>query len=318
MRERRSEQPPTLRQCLDSVRAALRDNGICEWQIEADILLRRVVEVGRADFLSLVYGGEDRLTHAQALRLRASIARRLDGEPLAYIVGRREFYGLDLQVNEHTLIPRQETELLVELALEYLSNRGEEHRTPTLVDVGTGSGAVALAIAANSERINVIGVDISRSALNVAAGNAARLTSAQGSPLSDSVTFIQADLLTAVTGPVDIIVSNPPYIPSGLMEDLPAEVRREPFAALDGGIDGLEHFRRLATQANYSLAPGGVMIVELMPERMDAAMGLAVPAIPNIAAIYSRRDLMGNRRALVVEMGEDGAGHSARTRKPLF
>ncbi len=317
MRPRRSEQLHTLRQSLDSVRAALCERGICEWHIEADVLLRYVVGVDRADFLSLVYGGEDHLTHAQSLRLGTLIARRLDGEPLAYIVGRREFYGLDMEVNENVLIPRQETELLVELALEYLANRGKEQRTPTLVDVGTGSGAVALAVAANSERVNIIGVDISRSALDVAAGNAARLTSARGSPLSDSVAFVLGDLLTSFSGPVDIIVSNPPYIPSGLIGDLSTEVRREPVGALDGGIDGLEHFRRLTAQASDRFAPGGVMIVELMPEQMDAAMSLAVRNMPNIAAVRSRRDLMGNRRALVVEIGEDGAGYSARTHKPL-
>ena len=305
MRESRPEQPHTLSRSLDSVRATLRDHGIAEWQIEADVLLRHVVGVGRADFLSLVYGREDRLTHTQSLRLSTLVARRLDGEPLAYIVERREFYGLDLEVNENVLIPRQETELLVEVALEYLAGGDRRHRPPTLVDVGTGSGAVALAVAAHSENVGVVGVDISGGALDVAIRNRDRLTAGGGSMLRNRVDFVLGDMLTAVAGPIDIIVSNPPYIPSGMLGSLAVEVRREPVEALDGGADGLDHFRRLTTQASERLAPGGAMIVELMPERMDAAMRLARRNIPNILAVSCRLDLMGNRRALVVEVEDD-------------
>ncbi len=310
MRESRPEQPHTLRRSLDSVRATLRDHGIAEWRIEADVLLRHVAGVGRADFLSLVYGGEDRLTHAQSLRLSTLVARRLEGEPLAYIVERREFYGLDLEVNENVLIPRQETELLVELALEYLASGDRGHRPPTLVDVGTGSGAVALAVAAHSENVGVVGVDISSGALDVAIRNRDRLSAASDSPLSNDVEFVLGDMLTAVAGPVDIIVSNPPYIPSGMLGSLAVEVRSEPVEALDGGADGLDHFRRLTTQASERLAPGGVMIVELMPERMDDAMRLTRRDIRNVAAVSCRLDLMGNRRALVVEVEGDWAGNS--------
>ena len=177
MRGSRSEQHRTLRHSLESVRAELREHGISEWQLEADVLLSHVLGVVRSDFLSLVYAGEACLTHAQVRRLSLLIARRIEGEPLAYIVGRREFYGLDLEVDESVLIPRQETELLVELALEYLASRDEGHEPPTVVDVGTGSGAVALAIAAHADSARVIGVDISPSALAVAMqepGQAAR------------------------------------------------------------------------------------------------------------------------------------------------
>ncbi len=294
MRARRSDRPHSLRQSLDSVRTILRERGICEWRIEADVLLRHVVELDRADFLSHVYAGEHRLTRSQSRLLSALTARRLAGEPLAYIVGRREFYGLELEVNENTLIPRQETELIVELALEYLESMVERQTTPTLIDVGTGSGAVTLAVATRSERVNLIGVDISRSALDVSMRNRDRL-------LLNRVDFVCGDLLTAFSGPVDIIVSNPPYIPSGALPLLAVEVRREPAVALDGGIDGLDHFRRLATQANDKLAQGGVMIVELMPEQMDVAMELARRTMTGVAEVYSERDLAGNRRALVAK-----------------
>lgn len=298
MSESHSEHPYILRQSLATVRATLRDSGISEWQVEADVLLGHVLGVARAEFLSRVYGGEDRLTQAQALRLRDLVERRLGGEPLAYIVGRREFYGLDLEVNESVLIPRQETELLVELALEHLANRDEGHGPPTVVDVGTGSGAVALAVASHADNARVIGVEISPSALAVAMRNRDRLS-------GSGVELVQGDMLTAIAAPVDVIVSNPPYIPSGTLPSLAVEVRREPTVALDGGVDGLDYFRRLATQASERLAPGGALIVELMPEQMDAAMEIARCTIPNIASLSTRSDLMGNSRALIAEIGTE-------------
>ena len=273
----------------------MRDRGIPEWQIEADVLLSHVVGVSRSDMLSLVYGGAYRLTHPQAARLRDCLARRLAGEPLAYIVGRREFYGLDFEVNDSVLIPRQETELLVDVALERLAGRDSGLGQPTVVDVGTGSGAVALALAARAENARIVGVDISRDALNVAVRNSDRLR-------AKGVEFVQGDMLTAIAGPVDAIVSNPPYIPTGMLDSLAIEVRREPALALDGGSDGLDYFRHLATQANERLTVDGVMIVELMPEQMDAAISLAHRVILNVAAVTARHDLMGNRRVLVAEM----------------
>lgn len=259
------------------------------------MLLRHVIGVTRPDFLSLVYGGEVRITHTQLHRLEVFITRRIGGEPLAYIVGRREFYGLDLEVNESVLIPRQETELLVELALEYIASMDERHGPTTVVDVGTGSGAVTLAVAAHADDARIIGVDISPSALTVAMRNRDRL-------LGSGVEFVQGDLLAPVAGTVDVIVSNPPYIPSGTLPTLAAEVQREPRGALDGGADGLDHFRRLATQAGERLAPGGVLIVELMPEQMDAAAEIARRTIPNIASVSTHPDLTGNSRALVAQI----------------
>lgn len=303
MRASRSERPHTLLPSLDRARAALRDRGIAEWRIEADVLLSHVVGVPRSDMLSLLYSGENILTRSQDLLLQELVTRRIGGEPLAYIVGRREFYDLDLEVNESVLIPRQETELLVEVALEYLTGREREPGQTTFVDVGTGSGAVALALAAHTHNARIVGVDISRDALAVAARNRDRL-GAKG------VEFVHGDILTAIAGPIDIIVSNPPYIPTSMLSSLAVEVRREPTVALDGGSDGLDHFRRLTAQASERLAPGGALIVELMPERMDAAISVAHRVMGDVAAVSARLDLMGNRRALVVEMGDGEAEHS--------
>ena len=270
----------------------MRDGGVAEWEVEAEALLRHVLETNRADFLTLVYAKDGILNHSQAKYLSSLLDLRLSGEPLAYIVGRREFYGLELEVNEHVLIPRQETELLVDIVLEYLPSF---EPTPRVVDVGTGSGAVALAIAANSKSVDIIATDNSGGALDVVRRNASKLG------LSNRISFVRCDMLDAVGGPVDIIVSNPPYIPSGQIEYLQTEVRREPVVALDGGDDGLEPFRRLLAQAEDKLAPGGVVVVELMPEQMEAAMEIARQTMPNLSAVRTREDLMGNARALVLE-----------------
>ena len=281
-----------LRQSLNEFRVALRDGGIAEWSVEAETLLRHVLETNRADFLTLVYAKDGILNHSQAKYLSSLLDLRLSGEPLAYIVGRREFYGLELEVNEHVLIPRQETELLVDVVLEYLPNFGP---IPKLVDVGTGSGAVALAIAANYESVDLLATDISSEALDVARRNASKLE------LDNRVGFVRCDMLEAVGGPVDMIVSNPPYIPSGQIPHLQAEIQREPAVSLDGGDDGLDLFRRLVAQAKTKLAPGGVVVVELMPEQMETASVISRRTMPNLSTMRTREDLMGSERALILE-----------------
>ena len=158
-----------------------------------------------------------------------------------------------------------------------------------------GSGAIALAVASRSENARVVGVDISRDALAVAIRNRDRL-------LGGGVEFVLGDALTAIAAPVDVIVSNPPYIPSGTLPSLAVEVRREPVVALDGGADGLDHFRRLTAQAGGIVAPGGVLIVELMPEQMEAAVEIARRTMPEIASVSVRHDLTGSRRALVAQI----------------
>ena len=281
-----------LRQSLNEFRVALRDGGIAEWSVEAETLLRHVLETNRADFLTLVYAKDGILNHSQSKYLSSLLERRLSGEPLAYIVGTREFYGLELEVNEHVLIPRQETELLVDIVLEYLPSFGP---IPNVVDVGTGSGAVALAIAANYESVDLLATDISSEALDVARRNASKLE------LEDRAGFVRCDMLEAVGGPVDIIVSNPPYIPSGQIPHLQAEIQREPAVALDGGDDGLDLFRRLVAQAKTKLAPGGVVVVELMPEQMETASVISRRTMPNLSTMRIREDLMGSERALILE-----------------
>ena len=295
---RRSAEPATLRNCLESARNALRAAGVADSRIEAEVILRFVLGWERDRFLAEVYAaGEMRLSPGASARLRSLISRRIGGEPLAYIVGTREFYGLTLRADERALIPRQETELLVEIALDRLDGAGRTPSArPLVIDVGTGSGAAVLAVAANArDGVRVVAADVSGDALALARLNAETLG------LAKRVEFVRCDLLAAISGRADLIVSNPPYIPSGDMAGLQAEIKREPRLALDGGADGLDVFRRLARQAARKLAPGGALIAELMPRQMDAAERIAAERIPRARRISRRQDLFGDDRALVVE-----------------
>jgi len=291
-----------MRQSLNAARSSLRSGGIVEWQVEAEVLLRHVLDLARSEFLALVYGNDISLTDAQSHQLQSLLRRRLSGEPLAYIVGRREFYGLELEVNKHVLIPRQETELLVDITLEHLASSNSF--SPTVVDMGTGSAAVALAIATHAQTANLVAIDVSKHALEVARRNAASLG------LSASIEFVHGDMLTSIHGPIDVVVSNPPYIPSGEIRDLAVEVRQEPRIALDGGDDGLDPLRRLFNQTAAKLAPGGVVVVELMPEQMNKARTLAFETFANNVEVTTHRDMMGNERALVVKLLSDSAPRS--------
>ena len=279
-----------LSDTLATATLAVQRAGIPDSRIEAEVLLRHALGVGRGEFLTTLYRGDYGLSAAQSERFQCLLDRRLDREPLAYIVGRREFYGLELEVNEDTLVPRQETELLVEIALERIGDAPSAR----VADVGTGSGAVALAIAAHSGRgVGVVATDVSAAALEVARRNAERLG------LSERVRFVQCDTLNGANGPFDVVVSNPPYIPSADIDGLAAEIRREPRIALDGGADGLDPFRKLMAQAIPKLASGGAIAVELMPEQMDAARAIA-SAVWDNCEIAVRKDLSGADRAIVI------------------
>lgn len=283
-----------MRDTLAAATLALKRAGIPDSRIEAEVLLRCALGVGRGEFLGMLYGNDFRLSVEHSDRFECLLDRRLGREPLAYIVGRREFYGIEFEVSEDTLIPRQETELLVEIALERLTAVS----CARVVDAGTGSGAVALAIAANAGRgVSVVATDVSAAALEVARRNAARLG------LSERVEFVQGDMLDGARGAFDMVVSNPPYIPSGDIEGLAVEVRREPRIALDGGEDGLDSFRKLMAQAGSKLTIGGMIAVELMPEQMDAARSIAADAIGangGNCEITTRKDLSGAERAIII------------------
>lgn len=224
---------------------------------------------------------------AQAAALEAMLGRRATGEPVAYLVGRKEFYGLDLAVTPATLVPRPETELLVEIALGEARERWGGRLT--IADVGTGTGAIALALAANLPAATVYAVDLSAAALAVARRN----VEAHG--LAGRVRLLHGDLLAPLPGPVDMIVSNPPY--TILAEVEPAVRAHEPALALDGGPDGAAVYRRLAAAAPARLRPGGAVLLEIGAWQGELVAGMLRAALP-AAAVAVHKDLAGHDRVV--------------------
>ncbi|MCL2810522.1 MAG: peptide chain release factor N(5)-glutamine methyltransferase [Clostridia bacterium] len=208
--------------------------------------------------------------------------RRISGEPLQYITGVQSFMGYDFAVDARVLIPRLDTEMLCFYALEMLPSDAN----PSVLDVGTGSGALAISIALRRPQAQVTALDISQDALQVARGNAERL----GAP----VRFIHSDYFVGVAGePFDLIVSNPPYVSMDELATLPADVQQEPRLALDGGNDGLDAYHILAREAAAHLNPGGQMIVEVGATQADTVAELFAAHIGSTDILL---DLQGVRR----------------------
>jgi release factor glutamine methyltransferase len=221
------------------------------------------------------------------------VARREQREPVAYLTGHKEFFGLEFWVNAQTLIPRPETELLVETALQYTA----PDRPLTIADIGTGSGCIAISLAKHRPLATVFAVDISPEALQVARQNAERLQ------LLDQITFLGGDLLAPLTAPVDLIVSNPPYIAQADLAPpfTPPEVHRyEPHAALAGGSDGLAVIRKLLLQAREKLNPTGLLFIEIGSTQGQTVKQLAKAQFSK-AKIHIVKDLAGLDRLLVVQ-----------------
>lgn len=253
--------------------------GLDASRLEAEVLLADCLGVER---LRLYMDYAKPLQQAELSRFRQTIRRRLDGEPLAYITGAKEFWSLTLQVERAVLIPRPETELLVELAVQRASSRDPL----TVVDVGTGSGAVAIAIASELPQARVLATEMSADALVVARRNVERH--------GVQVELLQGDLLHPLPRELapDVVVANLPYIRRGDLVGLQREiVDWEPHAALDGGDDGLDLVRRLIQQGRRVLAPGGVLLLEIGHDQGAAVHGLLLSA--GFAEIEVRKDLAG-------------------------
>lgn len=225
-----------------------RDKGIESARRDAELLLGSSLKLDRVG----VYLHFDRpLQESELTAYRALVVRRANREPLQYILGETEFWSLSFAVSPAVLIPRADTEVLVEEALRL--NCG-----PRILDVGTGSGAIAVSLAHELVDAEVVALDISPEALLVAQANARR------NGVDDRIVFLEGDLARLPEGPFDLIVSNPPYIPAADVDGLMPEVRDfEPRRALDGGLDGLYPYRMLAAQACLCLAPGGWLLVEV-------------------------------------------------------
>ena len=234
--------------------ARLRSAAIDEAEIEARLLVGAVLGL---DLTALITQAGRPLTATEAAQLERYAQRRLVGEPVARILGTGEFWGLPFQLSDATLVPRPDTETVVELALEIFRERPVSARPPRIADIGVGSGAILLALLHEIPGAFGVGTDVSLTALGTARTNAAALG------LADRSAFIACYYAAALTGPFDLIVSNPPYIPSGYIANLSVEVRDyDPRLALDGGNDGFDAYRALIPQAAELLAPGGALVVE--------------------------------------------------------
>lgn len=279
----------TIADALAWARQALAHTPAAE-PLDAAVLLAHVLGCDRA---ALLAHPERPLTTSQATAFQALVARRATGTPVPYLTGRRAFFDLELWVTPDVLIPRPETEHLVELALTWARTRGGQVR---LVDVGTGSGAIALALARHLSDAQVWAVDVSPAALRVARANAARYA------LDRRIHFVQGDLLTAFGGaapPFDLIAANLPYIPAPTLASLPV-ARHEPHQALDGGPDGLALIRRLLADAPRVLAPSGLLLLEIEATQGEHVPVLAALAFP-AAAIRVHQDYAGLPRVVSVE-----------------
>lgn len=243
----------TLKEALAKAVDKLQQMEVPDADIDAWYLLSYVTGLDRAAFF---LHGEEPMAEPDMIRYRDLVTKRGERIPLQHLTGEQEFMGLDFHVNEHVLIPRQDTECLVERVLPYVDGK-------RVLDVCTGSGCIAIAIAKLGKPFIVHGVDISEEALAVARQNATELNA--------SVELFAGDLMTKMDGQYDVIVSNPPYIPPSVIEGLMPEVRlHEPMLALDGGQDGLEFYQRIARQAVTRLAPNGRLFLEIGCEQAAA------------------------------------------------
>jgi release factor glutamine methyltransferase len=246
------------RQTVETARRALaaklRTQAIDSTELDARLLVGAALDL---DLTGLIAAAARPVTEEESNRLDCFARRRLAGEPVARILGFKEFWGLPLQLSPATLVPRPDTETVVELALEIWRRVPHPNPRPRIADIGTGSGAILLALLSEMPEAEGIGTDISLAALRTAKGNAARLR------LTPRAAFVACNYASALSGAFDLMVSNPPYIPTAEIAGLAGEVRDyDPPGALDGGTDGLNGYRALIPQAAGLLAPGGTLIVE--------------------------------------------------------
>lgn len=243
----------TLKEILNKTVDYFKQQGITKPRLDAEVLLADVLDMERVK----LYVNFDRpLSESEVNNYRELVIERTKGTPVAYLVGKKEFMSLEFKVTPEVLIPRPETEHLVEKALEEIEAFGSDKIT--VVDIGTGSGAILISlIQLADQQLKGIGVDISPEALQIAAENA------KFHQVNQQIEWRSGNLLEPIEKEVELIVSNPPYVPSNQWEELPPEVKKQPKLALDGGEAGLDFYHRLADEAKRKLAKSGIIILEV-------------------------------------------------------
>lgn len=277
----------TIRQALSRARLVLAAHHVEDSPLESEILLRHALSIGRVELYSDL---DRRLTPEEDEKFWQLAERRLTGEPSAYITGHREFYGFDFYVDPGVLIPRPETEVLVERAIAL----AKERSVSTVADIGTGCGAIAVSLAVNLPGVKIYATDISAAALEVARLNC------QKYGVADRVRLLVGNSLDPLSEPVDLILANLPYVRERELSRVNTR-GFEPPLALDGGPDGLEKIRRLCHQVEAKLNPGGSLLLEIGIGQKEAVTRLLQSLFPK-AGIEVARDLSGIDRVVCLTL----------------
>ena len=301
---------PSLRQVVQGTHGILEGFQIPDSRLEAEVMVMNTMRMPRQDLFA---NQETEVSPQQEQELSEIIERRRKREPLAYILGYREFYGINLLVNSDVLIPRPETESMVEHAL-FMALMGMETAELVIADVGTGTGAIAINLAIHLPAAQIYATDLTDDVLDVASYNI------RAHNVADRITLLQGDLLEPLPQPVDLIVANLPYVPSQRIPTLQPEIQWEPRPALDGGEEGLDHIRRLLEQAASSpledgkagrfpdrlpdrLKNNGIILLELDPEQVPAVMEMADRLFPG-AETSVEPDISQRDRIFVINRGQ--------------
>lgn len=278
----------SVSEAIHHVAQSFRAGGVEEAEADARVLIGHALHLDRARLIAQ----SDRILEAREVTVISALAtRRLRREPVSRIVGQKEFWSLPISVTPDVLVPRPETETVVEAALDFVIRSGLRLEKLRVLDIGTGSGVLLLALLNELKNAIGTGTDVSSAALDVARANAARCR------LDSRCNFVVCNIATGVEGPFDLIVSNPPYIAHDEIETLAPEVRDyDPQVALDGGQDGLDAYRSIAGDAKRILAPGGRLFVELGAGQDEQVRALFTKA--GLSPGIPRKDLAGIPRVL--------------------
>ncbi len=301
---------PSLREVVRGTHGILEELQIPDSRLEAEVMVMNTMRMPRQDLFA---NQETEVSPQQEQELAEIIERRRKREPLAYILGYKEFYGINLLVNSNVLIPRPETESLVEHAL-FMALMGMETAELVIADVGTGTGAIAINLAIHLPAARIYAMDLTDEVLDVASYNV------HAHNVADRITLLKGDLLEPLPQPVDLIVANLPYVPSQRIPTLQPEIQWEPRQALDGGDEGLDQIRRLLEQAagpsveegNTGRPPGrlptrlkdnGIILLELDPEQVPAVKEMADRLFPG-AETSVEPDISQRDRIFVINRGQ--------------
>ncbi|MBN1367646.1 MAG: peptide chain release factor N(5)-glutamine methyltransferase [Dehalococcoidales bacterium] len=275
----------TLKQALQHARDTLQSHNIENPELTAEVLLRHILNITRVQLYQTL---DDELKTDVVNNLRDIIQRHLNGEPVAYITGHKEFFGIDFIVDSRVLIPRPETELLVEKALQL----ADSNKVNLIADIGTGCGTIAVSLALKLTGVKIYATDISAPALEVAVQNGRKYR------VADKICWLQGDLLEPLPEPVDIIVANLPYVKK---EDIIKfrSLGFEPSLSLNGGEDGLSAIRQFCTQVKGKVKPGGSILMEIGQDQSETVKTLLLNCYPK-AGVGIFRDFAGIERVVLV------------------